>query len=214
MKRAVTNELASIEAKEFVWREAGLLENHLYVLPALLRWLGQREKRILDLGCGNGAATGALSSRGFEVVGFDGSASGIEIASRTYPKVRFIQGNLQEPLPLELRGQSDVVISIDVIEHLFFPRAICQRAREALGSKGTLILTTPYHGYCKNLALAVLNRYDDHWHPLRDYGHIKFFSPRTLSRLLREEGFRPSRTGRLGRLPFLAKTLMLEGLLE
>jgi 2-polyprenyl-6-hydroxyphenyl methylase/3-demethylubiquinone-9 3-methyltransferase len=39
-------------------------------------------------------------------------------------------------------------------------------------------VTTPYHGYVKNLALAVTGQLDRHWQPWRDGGHIKFFFAR------------------------------------
>ena len=64
-----------------------------------------------------------------------------------------------------------------------------------------MVVTTPYHGYAKNLALAVTGRFDGHWVPLSDYGHIKFFSKRTLGMLARECGVEPTRWYRLGRNP-------------
>ena len=77
-------------------------------------------------------------------------------------------------------GTFDTVLSAEVVEHLFLPRELFARAREALGDGGRLVVTTPYHGYAKNLALAVFGQFDQHWVPLSDYGHIKFFSKATL----------------------------------
>jgi hypothetical protein len=54
---------------------------------------------------------------------------------------------------------------------------------------GILICATPYHGYLKNLAIALLGRGDRHYDPLWNGGHIKFFSPATLTGLLRDTGF-------------------------
>lgn len=50
-------------------------------------------------------------------------------------------------------------------------------------------MTTPYYGLLKNLAIAVLNRWDSHHDVSWDSGNIKFFSPNTLMRLLVQEGF-------------------------
>jgi 2-polyprenyl-6-hydroxyphenyl methylase/3-demethylubiquinone-9 3-methyltransferase len=61
----------------------------------------------------------------------------------------------------------------------------------------------------KNLALAASNRFDTHWHPLRDFGHVKFFSRTTLTNLLQEEGFVVSKFRRLGRMPPLAKSMLI-----
>ena len=43
------------------------------------------------------------------------------------------------------------------------------------------MLSTPYHGYLKNLALAVSGRMDRHFTALHVGGHIKFFSIETLT---------------------------------
>src|ERR1041384_1115632 len=64
-----------------------------------------------DLGCGNGFITGQLAALGYETVGIDASETGIQIASRQYPKSRFvmaqIDGGLGDRLP---RHQFDLVI--------------------------------------------------------------------------------------------------------
>ena len=58
-----------------------------------------------------------------------------------------------------------------------------------LRSGGSLILTTPYHGYLKNLALSLFNKWDKHFTVERRGGHIKFFSEETLARMLSSCGF-------------------------
>ena len=73
---------------------------------------------------------------------------------------------------------------------------------------GTAILSTPYHGYWKNLALALSGKMDAHFTALWDYGHIKFWSIATLTRLLAEAGFVDIRFKRVGRIPALAKSMI------
>ncbi len=197
---------------EFTWESAENEESHDYLYPSVRRELELLGKgvRVLDLGCGNGALTARLAEDGFDVTGIDASRSGIEKAKETFPHVRFFQHDINDPIPDDLKGSFDVVLSLEVIEHLFFPRNLFIRAREALGSgKGVLILSTPYHGYLKNLALALLNKFDEHWHPNQDFGHIKFFSLKTLTELVREMGFDVFRVHRVGRLfPWLAKSMI------
>ena len=179
--------------------------------PALLKWLrSARPRRILDLGSGNGAMAALMASQGFAVVGCDASLSGIEIARRAYPQIEFFQADVSNPLPDLHRAAYDLVVSTEVIEHLFFPRQLFARAREALQPGGRLVVSTPYHGYWKNLALALAGKFDDHWHPLRDFGHVKFFSFATLSRLFAEQCFVMERTTRVGRVPIFARSMILE----
>jgi len=77
-----------------------------------------------------------------------------------------------------------------------------------LEDKGLAIISTPYHGYLKNLALALSGKMDAHFTALWDHGHIKFWSMRTLSELLRETGFVDIRFQRVGRIPALANSMI------
>ncbi len=73
---------------------------------------------------------------------------------------------------------------------------------------GVAIISTPYHGYWKNLALAVTGKMDYHFTPLWTHGHIKFWSRDTLGRLLREAGFENISFRRVGRIHPLAKSMI------
>lgn len=71
------------------------------------------------------------------------------------------------------------------------------------------MLSTPYHGWLKNVAIAVAGEGDRHYQPLSDYGHIKFWSVGTLSRLLWEAGFDEVQYRGLGRVPYLWRSLVV-----
>ena len=215
MKKALTDSEFSIESGEFSWAEQGLSEAHDYIVPVVSAWLKEAKvKTVLDIGCGNGSLTNELAAAGMEATGIDVSQSGLAIARNSYPHIPFFDGEIESPLPGHLKNGFDAVIASEVIEHLLLPRSLFKRAREALRPGGILVMTTPYHGYLKNLALALTNQFDKHWHPLRDYGHIKFFSARTLLQLAEEEGFRVNRMARAGRIPPLAKSIIIQGILS
>lgn len=212
MKRAETDAQLSLQSDEFVWNEGGLTHAHRYLQPVITKWLRQSDaKAVLDLGCGNGALTNELARQGFTMTGLDASESGISIARKNYPGVEFARAEMDTPLPDNLRGRFDAVIAVEVVEHLLLPRSLLERAKEALRKDGAFIVTTPYHGFLKNLALAVTNKFDTHWHPLRDYGHVKFFSRETLSQLFSEQDLKVERFARVGRIPALAKSMILQG---
>jgi 2-polyprenyl-6-hydroxyphenyl methylase/3-demethylubiquinone-9 3-methyltransferase len=71
------------------------------------------------------------------------------------------------------------------------------------------IISTPYHGYWKNLALALTGQMDRHFTALWDGGHVKFWSVKTLSQLFAEQSLFPTRIIRVGRIPCLAKSMVL-----
>lgn len=212
MRNAETDDRLSLPAQEFVWRSGGLSDAHRYLWPTVSRWLeGLKIRSVLDLGCGNGAVTALVAQAGFDTAGVDGSSSGIEVARSNHPGLDFRLANLEEPLPVEFHGRFEAVLALEVVEHLLRPRLLFERAREALIPGGSLILSTPYHGYWKNLAIALVNGWDAHWHPLRDFGHIKFFSIATLAQLFQEQDFDIAAFARVGRIPFLAKSMILRG---
>lgn len=106
-------------------------------------------------------------------------------------------------------GSFDVANATEVIEHLVRPRNLPRFAKRLLRSGGHLIISTPYHGYIKNLVLALTNKWDAHLNPFWESGHIKFWSRNTLSRLLNETGFGKIRFIGAGRLPFVWKSMIL-----
>jgi 2-polyprenyl-6-hydroxyphenyl methylase/3-demethylubiquinone-9 3-methyltransferase len=103
----------------------------------------------------------------------------------------------------------DVVVSTEVIEHVYAPRNLAKNAWHLLRPGGLLIMTTPYHGYLKNLVLALMGHFDAHFTALWDGGHIKFWSRRTLSILLSETGFTNIKFYGAGRCPLLWKSMVI-----
>ncbi|HKG58862.1 MAG TPA: methyltransferase domain-containing protein [Pyrinomonadaceae bacterium] len=162
-------------------------------------------RSICDLGCGNGHITGRLAALGYQVTGVDASASGIQIAQRAYSSVDFVHALIDSDLNL---GQFDLVISSDVIEHLYRPSDLLEAAVTQLKPNGQVLIGTPYHGYLKNLVLAAMGKMDAHFSALHDGGHIKFFSVNTLSKLMCAHGFDDLSFTFYGRAPWLWKNMI------
>jgi 2-polyprenyl-3-methyl-5-hydroxy-6-metoxy-1,4-benzoquinol methylase len=180
--------------------------------PKILEILNSlKVRRVLDLGTGNGALCAQLSAAGFESVGVEYDAKGVEMAKREYPSLRFYQLGVQDdPMELaRLEKPFEAVVSTEVIEHLFSPHLLPRFAAKTLQSGGFIVVSTPYHGYLKNLALSLLGAWDKHHTAMWHGGHIKFWSRKTLSRLLVENGFEVQGFYGVGRLPFLWKSMIL-----
>jgi 2-polyprenyl-6-hydroxyphenyl methylase/3-demethylubiquinone-9 3-methyltransferase len=186
--------------------------SHAYLLPELLEILEdlklpRERRRVFDLGCGNGSVAALLAGRGFEVVGVDPSADGLEQARKAYPQLKLFSGSAYDDLAGRF-GRFPIVISLEVVEHVFYPRKFAACVHSLLEPGGTAILSTPYHGYLKNLALSVSGKLDEHFTALWDDGHIKFWSKRTLGDLLGEAGFAQVAFRRVGRFAPLAKSMI------
>jgi 2-polyprenyl-6-hydroxyphenyl methylase/3-demethylubiquinone-9 3-methyltransferase len=138
-------------------------------------------------------------------------SDGIKLAKKQLPSASFYQlGVASDPaLVTETEGLFDAVVSTEVIEHLYAPHLLPRFAWQCLKPGGLLIVTTPYHGYLKNLALGLAGKWDHHHTALWHGGHIKFWSRGTLTKLLVDEGFIPQRFLGVGRLPWLWKSMIL-----
>lgn len=184
---------------------------HDYLLPAISRTLNGLElpsRRAFDLGCGNGAVANWLSQRGFEVAGVDPSEEGIAAAKRAYPSIDLRLGSAYDPLHQQF-GKFPLVVSLEVVEHVYAPRAYARCLSELLLDDGYALISTPYHGYWKNLALAICGQMDRHYSALWDHGHIKFWSANTITLLLAEVGLEVCQILRVGRIPQLAKSMLV-----
>lgn len=168
-------------------------------------------KSVCDLGCGTGYLAGRLDERGYSVVGIDASRPYIETAQKQYASasVSFAQALFGPDLVESLgAGRFDLVISADVIEHLYRPADLLDTASGLLKPGGVLILMTPYYGFLKNLAIALLGMWDQHHGVHWDGGHIKFFSVPTLRAAVERAGFDDPRFVFAGRLPWLWRNMV------
>ena len=204
--------MAQPDISGYRFSDSALNNAHDYLLPTVLRLLGEQstsacDRRLFELGCGNGSIAHELSQHGWDAMGVDPSAEGIEQARQSYPNLKLQIGSAYDDLAGQY-GQFPLVLSLEVVEHVYAPRHYARTVFDLLKNGGTAIISTPYHGYWKNLALALTGRMDRHFTALWDNGHIKFWSMATLSELLHEAGFVDVRFERVGRVPALAKSMI------
>lgn len=179
---------------------------HDYIIKPMLSFLPKRRAlKKIDLGCGNGYVASILASLGHNVTAVDSSEEEIAIARHTYPAITYYCRSLYDDLQMIIDKNYDVAISSEVIEHPYNPRLFLENAAALLKHNGVLILATPYHDYLKNVIMALSEKMDRHFTVNWDCGHIKFYSVKTLSALVEEQGFRGIKFSFAGRLPYLWK---------
>ncbi len=125
--------------RDYGFRSAEPSHMHRHFLPRLFELCGpiRAGLRVLDVGCGNGFTCGAFLQRGCRVVGVDLSETGIALARQSYPQGRFEVLAAGENLLGQLNeAPFDVVISSEVIEHLYAPRPFVRGCFAALHGGG------------------------------------------------------------------------------
>lgn len=189
--------------------------SHTYLLPVVADLLKNipAGSKVLDLGCGNGAFLVRFSNRNWRLFGSDLSEEGISQAKSRQDGIQYFTADTKhdthEIYLEQCAGPVDVILSTEVIEHVFEPRSFARLCYRLLRPGGILVISTPYHGYAKNLALALTGAMDSHFTALWDDGHIKFWSRKTLGVLLEEAGFRNLQFRGAGRIPYLWKSMVM-----
>ena len=196
-------------AKKYGWASSEAEESHRYLLPtvtSLLRLYNIHS--VIDIGTGNGATLPFWLQQCDKVAAIEPDQEGFEMAkANAGADVRRLGAGDQ--LPPEWQSAFDGAISLEVVEHLFDPHQLVESCFHCVRPKGHLIISTPYHGYLKNLALAFAGKWDFHHHPLRVGGHVKFWSRKTLTELFEKRGFRFISFHGVGRVSYMWKSMIL-----
>jgi 2-polyprenyl-3-methyl-5-hydroxy-6-metoxy-1,4-benzoquinol methylase len=161
---------------------------------------------VLDVGCGEGQLTAAVADAGFEVVGVDVAEEPLRRARELHAgvDVRLVPLDGEWPLP---DAGFDVVWAGETIEHVTDTAGWLSELRRVLRSGGLLLLSTPAHERLALLRLALsLRRFDRHFDPRAD--HVRFYTRRTLARLLADFGFEQIELRAAGGLPGARQTLL------
>jgi SAM-dependent methyltransferase len=148
----------------------------------------------LDFGCGDGRTSGlCLVEHGADYTGVDVSQSAIGLARAAGLNAQLLSD--RDPvLPFPDESFAGAV-AVEVLEHLFEPQVGARELVRVLRPGGVLFVTLPNIAYWRRrLELLCLGRFDPIGddlsieQPWRD-PHIRFFTPKTLRRMLECEGF-------------------------
>lgn len=141
---------------------------------------------VLDLGSSDGFLATALRQKGCRVIGVD-----LFTPSDTSAFDQFIQYNLDDGLP-EIDEQIDVVVMLDVIEHLRSPEDFVDQLAEFCRERDVFRL----HISSGNIAFLftrlglLAGQFNYGPRGILDMTHTRLFTSRTLRRLFRQSGFR------------------------
>jgi SAM-dependent methyltransferase len=155
--------------------------------------------RALDLGAGQGAISQALKDRGFEVTATDVNTAQFRAAA--VPCLKF---DLNERLPFP-DGSFDLVMAIEILEHLESPRAFLREIFRLVKPGGLAVVTTPNITSLPSRVLFLATGWFDLFVPTRKRledpldagadGHITPLPAWLLRYDLRQTGFKIERTG-------------------
>ncbi|MBK8164939.1 MAG: class I SAM-dependent methyltransferase [bacterium] len=139
--------------------------------------------RLVDVGCGAGILLGLAADKGWQVAGIELSSDLAARVRARVPSAQVMIGDATAIRQWPWPGQAEVVVLLDVIEHVADPGALLARCRAGLRRGGTLLLQTP------NARSLRARRQGARWPMLDPEQHLVLFSPRELRRALEGAGF-------------------------
>lgn len=146
--------------------------------------------RVMDLGCGSGETSGFLKEKGrfAWVCGVEGSHEAAAVARKRMDQV--LEGDI-EKIDFPFAAESfDIILALDILEHLVDPWSIIKKLHALLRPGGRLIVSIPnVRHYSVVLPLLFLGDWRYTQEGLLDSTHIRFFTRKTAKKIFLAEGF-------------------------
>ena len=149
-----------------------------------------KELKILDIGCGGGLLCEPLNKLGATITGIDASKNNIEVA-----KLHSKEMNLDikyihcSPENLNLQNEYDVVLAMEVVEHLLDINIFMQNCSKLIKKNGIMFVAT-INKNLKSYVFAILGaEYILKWLPIGTHDWNKFLTPKDLETITNKNKF-------------------------
>lgn len=162
-----------------------------YIKDKIIEHFGEFKTNlnIIDIGCGGGLIAVPLAKIGTKVTGIDASAENIETA-KFYAKeleldVNYLCGSAEEH-----KNQYDVVLCLEIIEHVSDPELFIASVAKLLKPGGMMIISTINRTIKAYLSAIVGAEYVLNWVPRGTHDFSKFLKPSEISQMLNKSSLR------------------------
>ncbi len=154
--------------------------------------------RLLDIGCGGGLLSEPMARLGADVVGADAAEGNIPVAAHHAREAGLdIDYRHASAETLEAAGERfDVVLAMEIVEHVTDPKAFLASCRNLLVPGGLLLIST-LNRNLKSYAVAIVGAEQVlRWLPRGTHEWGRFITPEELTGMLEEAGMQViARTG-------------------
>ena len=147
--------------------------------------------KILDIGCGGGLISEGLSKLGADVTGIDFIKENINVAKehakKNNLKINYVLKNFEKE---KIASKFDVIIILEVLEHLNDWELFLKRIRMNLKKNGIVIISTINRNLISKFFTLDIGENFLKWIPLNTHSYYKFIKPEELESVLYTHNFR------------------------
>ena len=146
--------------------------------------------KILDIGCGGGLISEPLSRLGAQVTGIDASGKNIKVANLHAKKNNLNITYLNTvPENLDLLNEFDIILNLEVVEHVDNLDLYLSSCFELLKKKGIMFTATINRTLTSYIKAIVGAEYILRWLPIGTHDWNKFIKPEELEKKLTDLSF-------------------------
>ncbi len=179
------------------WRPINTLrpwyQKALNLLPDL------SQSKVLELGSGHGEFAKLISHQTKSFICSDYSKAYVNKLKKA--GLTGIQADFNQKLPFK-SNQYDLIITLEVIEHLYNAEGFLKEVKRILKPKGNLIISTPNIAWWGYRLFSLIGQ-----PPKKEGYHLRFFTHHTLINLLNRSGFKVIKANSFTTIPLLNRVL-------
>ena len=174
------------------WNPKGKFKILHQILPLRIRYILDNidnnnisNLTILDLGCGGGLTCEPLARLGANLTGIDFVQKNIKVAKdhsiNSNLNINYVNADLEK---IKFKKKYDVVLLLEVIEHLDNWPSLIKKIKKILNPKGTLIISSINKTYLSKIFAIDVAENLLRWVPKNTHSYEKFVNPKNLKKIL------------------------------
>ena len=154
-----------------------------------------KKLKILDVGCGRGLLCEPFSKLGAAITGIDPSKDNIEVAKLHSKEMKLnINYICCSPENLNLKNEFDVILNMEVIEHVSNVNLFIQNCSKIIRKKGIMFVATLNKNLKSYIFGIVGAEYILRWLPIGTHDWDKFLTPQNLENIVCNNNFMADET--------------------
>jgi len=157
-------------------------DSHTFAIAAV-----PARSSVLDVGAADGSMARTLGQMGCRVWGVEFDPDSAALARAWCEEV--VEGDVEQlDFAATFQEKFDVVLFLDVLEHLKDPLSVLRRAQQVLADGGHMVISLPNVAHSAMRAQLLSGRFAYTEVGLLDQTHLRFFDPISVRQFLRDAG--------------------------